>query len=160
MNLSATQTAPVLPAERFYRFSIFFLILTSIVTLVSTGKLDLVTAVLAPVAVLFKGFRWWRGSATELSARAATWIVVAYLFFFPVDVFVVSRSLVVGSSNPVLYAALLGVVHFLLFVTIIRLYSASTDRDALFLAMLSFAGILASAILTVDTQFLLLFLCF
>src|SRR5260370_17141664 len=42
----------------------------------------------------------------------------------------------------------------------IRLYSATTDRDALFLAMLSFAGILASAILTVDTAFLALFFVF
>src|SRR5262249_43735599 len=36
-------------------------------------------------------------------------------------------------------------------------YSASADRDAIFLTMLSFAGILASAVLTVDTTFLVLF---
>ncbi|HEY8715637.1 MAG TPA: DUF3488 and transglutaminase-like domain-containing protein, partial [Candidatus Acidoferrum sp.] len=61
---------------------------------------------------------------------------------------------------PPLYAALLGSVHFLIFVTLVRLYSASTDRDAIFLAMLSFAGILAAAVLTVDTTFLLCFFAF
>jgi len=44
-----------------------------------------------------------------------------------------------------------GSVHFLIFVSIVRLYSAVTDRDALFLSMLSFSGILAAAVLTVDT---------
>src|SRR5260370_38579432 len=43
---------------------------------------------------------------------------------------------------------------------LIRLYSASTDRDALFLTMLSFAAILASAVLTIDTTFLGLFFLF
>src|SRR5436305_7548832 len=36
----------------------------------------------------------------------------------------------------------------------------STDRDALFLAMLAFAAMLASCILTVDTSFLILFFVF
>jgi transglutaminase-like putative cysteine protease len=51
-------------------------------------------------------------------------------------------------------------VHFLLFVMLMRLYSATTDRDALFLTMLSFAAILASAVLTIDTTFLGLFFLF
>jgi transglutaminase-like putative cysteine protease len=51
-------------------------------------------------------------------------------------------------------------VHFLIFVSIVRFYSAVTDRDALFLSMLSFAGILAAAVLTVDTTFLILFFIF
>jgi protein-glutamine gamma-glutamyltransferase len=41
-----------------------------------------------------------------------------------------------------------------------RLYSATTDRDAFFLAILAFAAILAAAILTVDTSFLVLFFSF
>jgi len=77
-----------------------------------------------------------------------------------VDVVFLSRAFVATSSNPALYAALLGAVHFLLFVMLIRLYSATTDRDALFLAMLSFAAILASAVLTIDTTFLGLFFLF
>ncbi len=43
---------------------------------------------------------------------------------------------------------------------LIRLYSATSDRDALFLTMLSFAAILASAVLTIDTTFLGLFFLF
>src|SRR5712692_9468643 len=148
------------PAERFFRTSLSLLILTSILTLVSTGKLDVVTSFAAPLAVLFKGYRSWHGRPAELSSRAATWLVLAYLVFFPLDALVLSRLPVGNSSNPPLFAILLGAVHFLIFVTLVRFYSASSDRDALFLTMLSFAGILAAAVLTVDTTFLILFFAF
>jgi hypothetical protein len=149
-----------LPAERFFRTSLFFLVFTSVATLISTGKLDPFTSVIVPAALLYKGFRLWRGNPSELKHSTATWLVAAYLGIFPLDVLLLSRMYAAGSSNPALYAALLGTVHFLLYVMLIRLYSATTDRDALFLAMLSFAGILASAILTVDTAFLALFFVF
>ena len=149
-----------LPAERFFRVSLFLLLLTSMGTLATTGKLDIFTAILAPLAVIYKGYRWWRGHGAELRSRTATWLLIGYLAIFPVDVLVLSRILVANSANPPLYAALLGAVHFLIFVTLVRLYSASSDRDAIFLAMLAFAGILASAVLTVDTIFLLFFFAF
>ena len=149
-----------LPAERFFRVSLFLLILTSVTTVVSTGKLELLSSALAPAAVLYKGFRWWKGRPAELSQRTATWMVVGYLAILPFDVLFFSRVYVANSTNPPLFAALLGAVHFLLFVMIIRLYSAVSDRDALFLAMLSFAALLASAVLTVDTTFLILFFVF
>lgn len=162
MAASATLPAklPALPAERFFRASLFFLILTSVGTLISTGKLDVVTCILAPLAMLYKGARLWRGQPAEVSPSTATWLVIAYLAFFPLDIFFLSRAFVASSSNPALLAALLAAVHFLVFVMLVRLYSATTDRDALFLAMLAFAAMLASCILTVDTSFLILFFIF
>src|SRR5882724_1379699 len=158
--MSSPATLPIvepLPAERFFRSSLFFLILTSILCVATTGKLDLVWSLLAPIAVLYKGHRLLRGHPAEISHRLATWLVIGYLVFFPVDVLVFSRMFTANSPNPPLYAALISAVHFLLFVTLVRFYSATTDRDALFLTMLSFSGILASAVLTVDTTFLILF---
>src|SRR6266851_1396860 len=134
----ATPSVSALPAERFFRTSLSLLILTSTVTLVSTGRLDIFTSFVAPLAALYKGFRWWHSRPTELSHRAATWCVVAYLGFFPVDALFLSRLAVVNSANPPLFALLLAAVHFLLFVSAVRFYSAVTDRDALFLSMLSF----------------------
>src|SRR6202521_6423140 len=146
--MAAALTAPsvtALPGERFFRTSLSLMILTSTLTLVSTGKLDIVTSFAVPLAAFYKGFRWWHGRPAELSHRAATWFVLAYLAFFPVDALVLSRFSVGNSPNPPLFAALLGAVHFLIFVSIVRLYRAVTDRDALFISMLSFAGILAAA---------------
>ena len=157
---ATTRPAPALPAEQYFRASLSLLVLTSILTLASTGKLDLLTSLVAPLAALHKGYRWWHGRPAELSSRAATWCLLVYLAFFPVDALFLSRFFVGSSSNPPLFALLLAVVHFLIVAMLVRFYSASTDRDALFLSMLSFAAILAAAILTVDTLFLTLFFLF
>src|SRR6266436_1033997 len=152
--------AQLLPAERFSRVSLFLLLFTAILTLIGTGKIDLFTSLIATAAVLFRARRWWYGHQPELTSRSATFMVLCYLLFFPVDMFFVSRSLAANSPNPQLYAALISSVHFLIFVLLVRLYSARTDRDAHFLVMLAFAAVLASAVLTVDTTFLFLFFLF
>jgi transglutaminase-like putative cysteine protease len=157
---AALPVAPTLPAERFFRISLFLLLLTSILTLIGTGKIDLFTSIVATAALLYRARRWWYGHAVELSIRSATFLVLCYLVFFPLDMFFLSRTLAANSPNPPLYAALISSVHFLLFVMLVRLYSARTDRDAHFLVMLGFAAVLASAVLTVDSTFLFLFFLF
>jgi protein-glutamine gamma-glutamyltransferase len=157
---AASSPAVILPAENFYRTSLLLLVLTAVATLCATGKLDPVTTILAPAAVLYKGFRWWRNYPAELRQSTATRLVLVYLPIFPLDAIFLSPHLAVGISDPTLYAIVLASVHFLIFVTIIRLYSATSDRDALFLSMLAFASILAAAIFTVDTYFLAFFIAF
>src|SRR5215467_11553704 len=152
--------APQLPAERFFRIALFLLLFTAILTLIGTGKIDLFTSAVAMGALLFRVRRWWYGHEPELTPRTATILVLGYLLFFPIDMFFLSRSLAANSPNPPLYAALISAVHFLLFILLVRLYSAKTDRDAHFLVMLAFAAVLASAVLTVDSAFLFLFFFF
>jgi hypothetical protein len=146
--------------RRHFEISLYFMLLTGVLTLVSTGKLDLLTMLVLPAAMLFKGYRWWHGKGPELSNRHATWLTVAYFVFFPFDLWIISRMLAAGAQNPGLYAALLATVHLMLFATIIRLFSATTIRDYLFLTMMGFTSMLAAAILTVDTVFLAFFLIF
>jgi protein-glutamine gamma-glutamyltransferase len=160
MALRASLSIAPAPAERFFRVSLFLLLLAAILTLVGTGKIDLFTSIAATLALLYRVHRWWYGHEPELTSRTATLMVLCYLFFFPVDMFFLSRSLAANSPNPPLYAALISAVHFLIFVLLVRLYSARTDRDAHFLVMLAFAAVLASAVLTVDTTFLFLFFLF
>ena len=85
----------------------------------------------------------------------ATWLVLAYFLIFPADLWIFSRGLAEGAPNPTLYAALLAAIHLLLFATLVRLYSASRSRDYAFLAVLAVTAMLASAILTVETGFLI-----
>ncbi len=146
--------------NRYFETSLFLMLLVSVLSLVSTGKLDLVTIVIAPAALLVKGYRWWHGHGTELNHGTATFLVVVYFLYFPVDLWWVSRMLSSDAQNPVLFSALLAAIHLLLFAMIVRLFSASTTRDYLFLALLAFSAMMASAILTVDTTFLFFFLVF
>ena len=84
----------------------------------------------------------------------ATWLVLAYFLFFPADLWLFSRNLAADAPNPPLYAALLSAIHLLLFATLVRLYSARTTRHYVFLTVLAVTSMLASAILTVETGFL------
>jgi transglutaminase-like putative cysteine protease len=153
-------TGTLAAVQRYFEVSLYSLIVTSVLTLVATGKLDPVSTFIPPVLVAVKGWRWWRGRGPELSHRAATWLTVLYLIFFPFDLFVISRMLAHGAPNPLLYASLLAAIHLMLFAMLVRLYSASTTRDYLFLTMTAFALMLVTAILTVDTIYLGFFLVF
>ena len=161
MATAGTAPIPHLSALRgYFETSLYLLLLVSVLALISTGKLDLVSMLLTPAVLLFKGYRWWRGHGPELSNRAATWLVTAYFLFFPLDMWWVSRAISPEAQNPGLFAALLAAIHLMLFAIIVRLFSARTTRDCLFLALLAFSAMLASAILTVDTAFIGFFLVF
>jgi transglutaminase-like putative cysteine protease len=153
---AARITAPPLSAvQRYFEISLYLLVLTSVLAIVTTGKLDPFSTTVPVLALAYKGFRIWRRKGPEISVRLATWLVLAYFLFFPFDLWVISRSLAAGAPNPALYSALLAAIHLLLFAILVRLYSARTNRDFAFLAVLAFAAILASAILTIETGFLI-----
>ncbi|MGP8157348.1 MAG: DUF3488 and DUF4129 domain-containing transglutaminase family protein [Candidatus Acidiferrales bacterium] len=148
----ARESLPAL--QRYFEVSLFLLVSTGVLAIVSMGKLDMFSTFLPPAALLYKAIRVWRGKGPEISARVATWLVLAYFLFYPVDLFVLSRSLAAGAPNPALYAALLATVHLVLFATLVRLLSARTNRDYAFLAVLAVTSMLAAAILTAGTGFL------
>ena len=161
MNSTAHAEAVAFPAiERYFDVSLFLLVVTGLVAMISTGKLDPVSTALPLIALLWKGIRVFRRQAPELSQRTATSLVLAYLLFFPLDLWFLSRSLASDAPNPTLYAGLLAAIHLLIFATLVRLLSARSHRDQLFLAMLSFACMLASAILTVGPGFLMILAIF
>ena len=81
---AAPNAAPLTALRRYFEISLYLLLLTSVLALVCTGKLDLVSTLLPPAILLVKGYRWWRGRRPELSHRAATWLTLAYFAFFPV----------------------------------------------------------------------------
>ncbi len=144
-----------LPAlERYFQVSLFLLVSTGMLAIVSMGRLDVFSTYLPPAALVYKAIRVWRGKGPEISARVATWLVLAYFLFYPVDLWALSRNLAAGAPNPALYAALLATIHLVLFATLVRLFSARTNRDYAFLAVLAVTSMLAAAILTVGTGFL------
>ena len=156
MSSAASVSAPPVPAvQRYFEVSLFLLVTTGILAVVLTGKLDPISLIVPVIALAYKGFRISRGRGPEISARVATWLVLSYFLFFPLDLWIFSRNLSTGAPNPALYAALLAAIHLMLFAALVRLYSARTNRDFAFLAVLAFTCMLASAILTVETSFLI-----
>jgi hypothetical protein len=157
----------LIAVDRYFQVSLYLLLLVSVLAVVTTGKLDLGATLLAPLAVLYKGFRWSRSRRTqgaepaaELSPRAATWLVSIAFLYFPVDLWLMSNTLAASAPNPLLYGALLATIHLMLIALAVRLFSARTLRDHIFLALIAFGNMLAAAILTVDSAFLAFFFVF
>ncbi len=156
MASAAHTTAPPLPAvQRYFEVSLFLLVATGVLAIVSTGKLDIISVLIPSVALIYKGIRMQRGRGPEITPRLATWLVIGYFLFFPLDLWVLSRGLAESAPNPPLYAALLSAIHLIIFATLVRLFSARSNRDYAFLAVLAVASMLVSAILTVETGFLI-----
>jgi hypothetical protein len=74
-----------------------------------------------------------------------TWF---YFVFYLVDFFLLSDSFLVATT------------HLVLFIAVVKLFSARSNRDYLWLALIGFLEILAAATLTVGTTFLIFFFLF
>jgi len=132
-----------LAIRRYLDVSLYLLIFTGFGTLASTGRLDLPTVVLVSAALLFRGYALARRRQVLLNERWTNLLTIGCVGFYIVDEFLISR------------AFLEALVHLVLFVMLVRLFSAQSDRDHYLLAGLSFAMVLAAAVLTVDSTFLL-----
>ena len=128
--------------RRYFDVALFLLIFTGFGTLASTGKLDFPTVLLVTGALLFRGYMLARRRTFLLTERWTNFLTVACIVFYLADEFVISR------------AFLPALVHLVLFVMLVRLFSAQRDRDHYLLAALSFVMVLAAAVLTVDSTFL------
>src|SRR5215469_6800026 len=92
-------TPPVSAVQRYFEISLFLLVSTGVLSIISTGKLDFISVLVPCLALLFKGFRIWRGRGPELTQRVATWLVLSYFLVFPADLWMFSRNLAEGAPN-------------------------------------------------------------
>lgn len=128
--------------RRYFDVALYLLIFTGFGTLASTGRLDFPTVFLVTAALLFRGYILARRRTVLLSERWTNLLTIACVGFYIADEFLLSRAFI-GS-----------LVHLVLFVMLIRLFSAQRDRDHYLLAALAFVMVLAAAVLTVDSTFL------
>src|SRR6266496_1999360 len=132
-----------LAIRRYLDVSLFLLIFTGFGTLASTGQLDSPTVALVSAALLYRGYVLARRHQVLLNARWTNLLTMGCVGFFIADEFLITKTF------------LQALVHLVLFVMLVRLFSAQSDRDHYLLAGLSFAMVLAAAVLTVDSTFLL-----
>jgi len=131
--------------QRYFEVSLYLLVLTGFGTLASTGGLDFATVLLVGIALLLRGYFLATRRALNIPERWTTYLTLAYVAFYLVDYFRLSGSFLTTT------------VHLVLFGMVVRLFSAWRPRDHYMLAILSFVMVLAAAVLTVDSIFLLSF---
>ena len=130
--------------RRYFDVALYLLIFTGFATLASTGRLDVPTTILVTCALLYRGYVLSRRKRQVLlSERLTNLLTIGCVGFFIADEFLISRTFLNAT------------VHLVLFVMLVRLFSAQKDRDHYLLAVLSFLMVLSAAVLTVDSTFLL-----
>ncbi len=131
--------------NKYFDLSLYLLVLMGFGTLASTGALDLPTIMLVGGALAFRGFLLAERRRIVISERWTTPLTIAYFVFYAADYFLISRAFLAAT------------VHLVLFAVVVRTFSLRRDRDSVTLAILSFLMVLASAVLTVDSVFLVFF---
>lgn len=134
--------------NRYFELSVYLLVLTGFGTLASTGALDLPAIILVGAALAFRGYLLSQNRRLVFSQHWTTPLSVAYFAVYAADYFLFSRSFL-GAT-----------VHLVLFAVVVRMFSLRRDRDYVMLCIVSFLMVLASAVLTVDSIFLLFFAAF
>ena len=137
--------------QRYFEISLLMMLTTGFLTVATTGKLDSISIVAMSAALMVKLWSQFRGVDYSLAPKTVTRISIFYIFFFGLDFL-----LFAGGPTPI-DRLLAATVHLVLFTAIIKVYSARTYRDYGYLGSLSFAMMLASAVLTVGTTFLVCF---
>lgn len=131
--------------ERYFNVALYMLVLTGFGALASTGGLDLPAVVLVGLALALRGYQLLTRREFAIPERWTTFLTLIYVFVYAADYFFLSRGFLAAS------------VHLVLFTMVVRLFSLQRTRDHYMLAVLSFLMVLAAAVLTVGSVFLLSF---
>ena len=140
--------------QRYFEVSLLLTLATAFITVTMTGKLDFISTVVVSIALGVKLWSYSREVDFSLSPRTVTRVSIFYIFFYALDLLIFSPG--PGWLDRILTAT----VHLVLFTTVIKIFSARTYRDYGYLAALSFMMMLASAILTVSTTYLIFFVLY
>jgi transglutaminase-like putative cysteine protease len=131
--------------NNYFEISLYLLVLMGFGALASTGGLDLPAMLLVGAVLAVRGYLLAERRSVAISESWTTPLTMAYFGFYAVDYFLLSRSFLTAT------------VHLVLFAVVVRSFSLRRDRDYTMLAILAFLMVLASAVLTVDSVFLLFF---
>ena len=140
--------------QRYFEVSLLLTLATAFITVTMTGKLDFVSTVVVSIALGVKLWSYSREVDFSLSPRTVARLSIFYIFFYALD------FLIFSPGPGLLDRMLTATVHLLLFLTVIKIFSARTYRDYGYLAALSFMMMLASAILTVSTTYMIFFVLY
>src|SRR2546422_11568326 len=132
----------------YFQISCHALMITAFAALALTGRLDYPSIVLFTAGMLGSVYRTLKGLPEPLSARWAFVLSCVYILFFLFDMMILSASFIPAS------------IHLVLFLQIAKLYQEKTDRDYLYLIILSFLQILAASSLTIDISFVAMLFLF
>jgi transglutaminase-like putative cysteine protease len=147
----APNAAAAAPVDRYFELSVLGLVLSGYLAVLGSGYLDPPTAILTALGLLVRGSMVTGAVRFRIPPLATTAITLAYVAFYPVDYFLLSRDFIAAT------------VHLVFFLALVKVLTAHATRDYVFLGVVGFLEILAASVLSASLTFfvfLVLFLVF
>jgi transglutaminase-like putative cysteine protease len=127
--------------QRYFQVSCHALIVSAFIALALTGRLDLASIIVFTIGLGVSVYRTMKRMPPLLSARGGFVLSCIYIGFFIFDGVVLSHSFIPAT------------IHMVLFLELAKLFQEKSDKDYLYLILLSFLQILAASSLTIDMSF-------
>ncbi|MDQ6760426.1 MAG: DUF3488 and transglutaminase-like domain-containing protein [Acidobacteriota bacterium] len=129
------------PVDRFFEFSLLGLLASGYLAVVGSGYLDAPTAILTAVALLVRGLLVSNLIQYRIPPGLVAAATLGYMGFYPVDYLFISKSFLQAT------------VHLVFFIAIVKILTASTNRDYFFVKLIAFMELLAACVLSSSINF-------
>ncbi|HZT34016.1 MAG TPA: transglutaminaseTgpA domain-containing protein [Bryobacteraceae bacterium] len=139
--MARASTHAAASAERFFQFSLLGLVTSGYLAVAGSGYLDAPTIVLTALALALRALLVAGAVRLEISPRVVTALTIAYIGFFPLDYLFFARGFLEAT------------VHLVFFLVVVKVATARTNRDYLYLATIAFLELLAAAMLSASFSF-------
>jgi transglutaminase-like putative cysteine protease len=136
--------APLNDVERFFRFSLLGMLASGYFAVLGSGYLDWPTTVLALAALCLRALMVagiWKLDKLEVPGRVVAALTLLYVGFYPIDYYYIS-----GGFLP-------AAVHLIFFLGSIKILTARTPRDFMFVKTIAVMALLAAAVLSISLAF-------
>ncbi|HBY64163.1 MAG TPA: hypothetical protein DEH78_30445 [Solibacterales bacterium] len=127
--------------ERFFQCSLLGMLASGYLAVVGSGYLDLPTTVLVAAGLLLRALTLAGVVRFTISDRAVNIATVAYVAFYPIDYYLLTREFIPAT------------VHLIFFLAIAKLLTMRTPRDAFYVKVIAFLELLSAAILSAGLNF-------
>ena len=128
--------------ERFFQFSLLGLITSGCCALAATGLPDRATLTLTFILASSCAPPWWRGCcASKFPPNVVSLTALAYAAFFPLDFYFISHNFLTTTVRGVCFLATL------------KILTAKSNRDYVYVGAISFVELIAAAMLSAQSGF-------
>lgn len=134
--------------DRFFELSLLGLLASGFLAVAGSGYLDVPTIVIASIALVVRALMVAGLVHFSPPPIAVTIVTLAYIAFYPIDFYLISRAFIPAA------------IHLVFFVAVVKILTARTDRDYLFLKVIALLELLAACIVSASFNFFVFLLLF
>jgi transglutaminase-like putative cysteine protease len=139
--ITAAPGAPQEVVDRFFQFSLLGMLASGYFAVLGSGYMDTPTAVLTLAALCLRALMIAGVVKFEIPGRVVAALTLLYIGFYPLDYFYISGGFLRAAP------------HLIFFLGSVKILTAKTRRDFMFVKTIAVMALLAAAVLSVSLAF-------